>query len=159
MPFGWKKREETTIMADPEAPIASSPQEVDEEVFSPGAQAEEPARENGQEEDTSPGNVQESSQTLLASCKDYFDRKEFHYEVEEPAEGRCLIKAGIGGVNGTYKMVVDIKEARKIVIVYVLSNIKFPRAHRHKLCEFLTRANYSLVLGNFELDMNGMWYL
>lgn len=149
MLFEWKKRER---MSEPEAPNVSS--EVVEEVFSPGAQTNQ---EDGQErtEDTANVEANTSSKSLLNACKDYFDRKEFHYEVEEPAEDRALIKAGIAGVNGTYRLVVDIKNARSIVIVYVLSQIKFPHAHRHKLCEFITRANYSLVLGNFELDMNG----
>jgi Putative bacterial sensory transduction regulator len=91
----------------------------------------------------------------------YLDQKEFVYTVlDEPGgdTGRCLIKAGIGGENGSYNLIVDIKEdPRNIVIVYVVSSLKFPRAHRLKLCEYITRANYSLVLGNFELDMDGRW--
>jgi hypothetical protein len=38
--------------------------------------------------------------------------------------GRCLIKAGIGGENGSYKVIVDIKEdPRNIVTVYVVSSL------------------------------------
>jgi uncharacterized protein YhfF len=50
-------------------------------------------------------------------------------------------------VNGSYKVIVDIKEdPRNVVIVYEVSSLKFPLAHR--LCKYITRANYSLVLGN-----------
>jgi Putative bacterial sensory transduction regulator len=101
------------------------------------------------------------SRSLRVVVTDYLDQKEFVYTVVEPGgddPGRCLIQAGIGGENGSYKLIVDIKEdPRNIVIVYVVSSLKFPPTHRLKLCEYITRANYLLVLGNFELDMNGRW--
>jgi hypothetical protein len=99
------------------------------------------------------------SRKLLNACTAYFDRRDFVYSVVESAGGdpdRCLIKAGIGGENGSYQLLVDVKEEpRNVVIVYVLSSLKFPKPNRHRLCEYITRANYLLVLGNFELDLDG----
>jgi hypothetical protein len=99
-----------------------------------------------------------TARKLRDACTAYFDRKDFVYSVVESAGGdpdRCLIKAGIGGENGSYQLLVDVKEQQRVVIVYVLSSLKFPKPNRLRLCEYLTRANYLLVLGNFELDLDG----
>jgi hypothetical protein len=107
------------------------------------------------EESTSP----HPSRKLRDACTDHFDRKEFVYSVVDAPGGdpdRCLIKAGMGGQNGSYQLLVDVKEEpRNVVIVYVLSSLKFPKPNRARLCEYITRANYQLVLGNFELDLDG----
>jgi hypothetical protein len=53
------------------------------------------------------------SRSLRVVFTEYLDQKEFVYMVVEPGRddpGRCPIKAGVGGENGLYNRIVDIKE-------------------------------------------------
>lgn len=96
---------------------------------------------------------EEQTRTILSVCKQHLDEKEFVYR-EEVTHDHSYIKAGVTGMNGSYDLLMDIKEERKILIIYVRSSLRFPVGRRKQLAEYLTRSNYGLVLGNFELDMN-----
>jgi len=50
--------------------------------------------------------------------------------------------------------VADVKEDRGILVFYSIGSIKVPEPARVAAAEYLTRANYNLILGNFELDMS-----
>lgn len=76
-----------------------------------------------------------------------------HFESE--AEGG-LIVAHMGGEHGTwhtYIQVTDDVEARHVVIHAHLPAL-IPVSTRLKVAELLTRINYDLVLGNFELGLD-----
>lgn len=67
---------------------------------------------------------------------------------------REILRAGAEGRNGTYRVIIEVKEESEILIVYIFSNAKIPEAMRDKASEYLTRANYGIILGNFEMDFN-----
>ena len=76
-----------------------------------------------------------------------------HFE-SEPDGG--LIVAQIGGQNGTwhtYIQITDDGEARRVVIHAHLPAL-VPAINRLKVAELLTRINYDLVVGNFELGLD-----
>ena len=71
---------------------------------------------------------------------------------KEPVKKRTILRASAVGKNGTFRVLIIIKEKTSTVIVYVYSNAKVPEDKRVKAAEYVTRANYGIVLGNFEMD-------
>lgn len=67
---------------------------------------------------------------------------------------RCIFKMGIGLENGKADLVIDVREKEKRVIIYVSGPVNTPEPKRQLLADFLTRANYGLIIGNFEMDFN-----
>jgi len=75
----------------------------------------------------------------------------FKYQVDE-AKG--LVQMGFSGKSGNWTAAADVKQDRGILIFYSIASIKVPEKARAAASEYLTRANYGLVLGNFEMDMS-----
>jgi len=58
-----------------------------------------------------------------------------------------------GGKTLSYEAVFDTKEDKGIVLFYMFGPVKVPVNKRAIVSEFLTRANYGLQVGNFEMDL------
>jgi hypothetical protein len=56
------------------------------------------------------------------------------------------------GKHGDIRCYAQIKLETDHLIVYALAPIKVPEETRHAVAEFITRANYGLYIGNFEMD-------
>lgn len=59
----------------------------------------------------------------------------------------------ISGATGTYKCLFHAKEESDTLAFYMQLGPKAPPQHRIKIAEYIARANYGLVIGNFEIDM------
>lgn len=80
----------------------------------------------------------------------YMDEADRHYQVN--AEGG-LIVAEITGDHGswhTFIQVTDEDEERKVVI-HALLPVRISDCNRLNVAELLTKINYDLIVGNFEL--------
>jgi len=75
----------------------------------------------------------------------------FKFEVDEEKD---LIYMPFSGENGRWAAVLDVKEDRGILIMYSMVSVKIQEKARPAVAEFLTRANYNMILGNFELDFS-----
>jgi hypothetical protein len=69
-----------------------------------------------------------------------------------PKRDRGLIITSGTGSNGTYQMILDIKQDDLILIIYVRLPSKVPQVKRLDIAKYITRANYGLMISNFELD-------
>lgn len=69
-------------------------------------------------------------------------------------EGKTIYRVGFSGKNGDYTCYAVIRLDLQQFIFYVQSGVKTPEESRGQVAEFLTRANYGLRIGNFELDMS-----
>jgi hypothetical protein len=58
------------------------------------------------------------------------------------------------GENGTWVCYAHAREEQKLFIFYSVCQVNAPEDKRMAVAEFLTRANYGLLIGNFELDFN-----
>jgi hypothetical protein len=58
------------------------------------------------------------------------------------------------GQNGHWTCFAQVDEPTQRFVFYSVCPVAAPEPRRLALAEFLTRANYGLVIGNFELDMN-----
>lgn len=128
------------VEASAESPVAM---EQDESI-----NANDPAQEN------TDGEAVQETLSMADAIKKHLEANDWKYEEVSSDEDRVLIKTGGKGKNGSYGATLDIKESRSIFIVYVRSQINFPTNSVEKLALFLTRANFGLTCGNFELDMS-----
>jgi hypothetical protein len=68
--------------------------------------------------------------------------------------GGLTIRSRFQGENGAWALVTRIHPERQQLAVYSVWEEHVPEAHRANVAEFLHRANYGLVLGNFEIDLS-----
>ena len=92
---------------------------------------------------------------LLDVVQKTLNEQEWSFEVKDfpgEEESRKIVQAGCSGQNGSYRLTVDVNASNHCIVIYVTSQIKVPQDKRHLVAEYLTRANYGMVLGNFEMD-------
>lgn len=93
------------------------------------------------------------SETIAQAINDYLIKDEWHFSFDEK---RGLFKFGLS-LKGRIKKInyiIDVKADE--YIVYAISPIGIDEVDKEKMmsmAEFVCRANYGLVNGNFELDM------
>lgn len=86
---------------------------------------------------------------LFDTVTDWCDRNDWSYDVVE--EG-AVIRSGFSGDNGRFPLYITVSRDR--LMVRSLAPINTPAAKRAVMAEFLTRANYGMAIGNFEMDYN-----
>ena len=80
-----------------------------------------------------------------------FDGDKWNYEVHN----EIAFVGGIGGVGGKIdNLKFYIIVGKETVTCYHIAPIKVPEEQRVAVNEFITRANYGLTNGNFEMDFN-----
>lgn len=67
-------------------------------------------------------------------------------------EGKYAFSMSYSGKNGDLRCIAMIRVDLEEFIFYALAPIKVPEAVRVAVAEYLTRANYGLRIGNFEMD-------
>jgi len=66
----------------------------------------------------------------------------------------AVLTAGFSGENANWQCFAQAREEQEQFIFYAVAPMKAPADKRAAMAEYLTRANYGLVLGNFELDLD-----
>lgn len=84
---------------------------------------------------------------LFNAVKNWCDRNDWGYQVLEEGEA---IRSGFTGDNGQFGLYFTMNNGRLLVRSLAPNNA--PAAKRSEMAEFLTRANYGLAIGNFEMD-------
>ncbi len=69
-------------------------------------------------------------------------------------EERTIYRLGFSGENGQVACFAQIRVDLEQLLFYVISPVKTPEDKRLEIAEFVTRANYGLRIGNFEMDFN-----
>jgi hypothetical protein len=67
-------------------------------------------------------------------------------------DDRPVLQMGFNGKNGRWTCYAQVNEDQKIFFFYSVCPINVPEEKRITVAEYLTRANYGLKLGNFEMD-------
>ena len=73
------------------------------------------------------------------------------WEVEHNTD-ETMFRAYFEGTTAKWPCYVKILEQTKQLVFYSVPEIKVPKSKRTQVAEFITRANYGLISGNFELD-------
>jgi hypothetical protein len=69
-------------------------------------------------------------------------------------EGESAFRMDIQGKSGVWTCFARTDEGREILLFHSIVPNRVPAARRGAAAEFITRANYGMLVGNFELDMN-----
>jgi hypothetical protein len=71
-----------------------------------------------------------------------------------PMEGRTALVLTANGEHGMYTCYAQAREETEQFVFYSFYAVKAPESKRITAMEYVTRANYGLTIGNFELDMS-----
>jgi hypothetical protein len=67
-------------------------------------------------------------------------------------EGQPVVQVNFQGDNGRWGCIAQVVEPEKLFVFYSICPANTPPEKRPAMAEFICRANYGLLLGNFELD-------
>ena len=67
-------------------------------------------------------------------------------------EGRTIYRAFFSGKNGEFPCFAQIVVPLEQFVFYCVATVHAPEELRPSVAEYITRANYGLRIGNFELD-------
>ncbi len=88
-------------------------------------------------------------QHILAAVARFFDEDEWPYT---QVEGRTILRTGFSGKSASWTCLAEAVEDQYRFLFYSFCANRTPEEKRPAMAEFLTRANYGLRIGNFELD-------
>jgi hypothetical protein len=88
-------------------------------------------------------------ESLLETVKEFFEEDEWYYD---KVGGAAVLTAGYQGDNGGWRCYAQVDEDERWLAFYSQLDSHIPEERRPALAEFFARANYGLVLGNFEMD-------
>ncbi len=69
-------------------------------------------------------------------------------------EGKPILQMGFSGDNGSWACYARARDEQEQFIFYSIMETKVPEDKRQAIAEFITRANYGMVIGNFEMDFS-----
>ena len=69
-------------------------------------------------------------------------------------QGELSLRVACQGSNGQWHCYAQAREEQQQFVFYSLCPIKVPKKKRRQLGEFICRANYGAIIGNFELDFD-----
>lgn len=90
-----------------------------------------------------------SSHGILDTVVQFFKEDNWKYQ---QLEGRPALKLGFQGDNGSWNCYAQAREEPEQFMFYSILDTNVPPDKRAAVAEFLTRANYGLYIGNFEMD-------
>lgn len=67
-------------------------------------------------------------------------------------KGEPTLHLAFQGKNGTWTCYAKAREEEQQVVFYSICPVTVPKTKRRALGEFIARANYGMIIGNFELD-------
>ncbi len=67
-------------------------------------------------------------------------------------EGKTIYKTGFEGKNGQFTCYAQERGEQEQFVFYSIFPVRAPENKLADIAEFITRANYGMIIGNFELD-------
>lgn len=87
--------------------------------------------------------------SILSELLHFFTEDDWQFT---KLQGESVLQLGFQGENGEWTCYAKAREDQQQFIFYSLCPIAAPEDKRSLIAEFLTRANYGMTIGNFELD-------
>lgn len=88
---------------------------------------------------------------IFDGMKQFFDTDDWNYE---QVEDRPVLRMGFSGDDGQWMCFAQAREDHDQVLFYSVAQLRVPEERRAAVAEFITRANYGMIVGNFEMDYN-----
>ena len=92
-----------------------------------------------------------ASESLLETVIDFFEQEDWPFV---QLEDQTTLRFAFRGDNGRWTCYAITREEQKEFIFYSICPVSAPEDKRTAIAEFLTRANYGIVIGNFDLDFS-----
>lgn len=92
-----------------------------------------------------------SKQKILEIIAQFFKEDDWRFE---RIEGKPILRTGFKGKNVTLRLISQANEEKCLANFYSVLDLSIPEDNRLAVAEYLTRANYGLNIGNFELDFS-----
>ncbi|MBD2136530.1 YbjN domain-containing protein [Anabaena sp. FACHB-1237] len=92
-----------------------------------------------------------TNQTMLTTIINFFLEDDWTFT---KIEGETSLRLGFQGDNGTWTCYAKVREEQKQFVFYSICPFKVSEDKRLTIAEFITRANYGMINGNFEMDFN-----
>ena len=67
-------------------------------------------------------------------------------------EEQTIAKTSFQGKHGEFNCFVQAREEQEHMLMYAVLPVCAPTGRREDVAGFITRANYGMIIGNFELD-------
>jgi len=71
----------------------------------------------------------------------------------QQVEDKPLLRTGFSGKSGKWLCFAQAREEAEQFLFYSICPFRAPPERRKEVMEFLTRANYGMIIGNFEMDL------
>ncbi len=88
---------------------------------------------------------------ILDMVTEFFQQDEWPFSLMEEL---MALRTGFKGSNGEWACYARARDEHEQFIFYSICPVKAPEKDRQRMAEFLTRANYGLLIGNFEMDFS-----
>lgn len=88
---------------------------------------------------------------IMSALMAFFDEEEWSYA---RVPDRPILKLGYTGKTGNWTCYAQVRELDEQVLFYSICPLTVGPAKRLAVAEYLTRANYGLIIGNFEMDLD-----
>src|SRR4030081_1049823 len=89
------------------------------------------------------------SPSIYDTMLQFFTQDEWPYT---QLEGRPMLRMNFRGNNGRWLCIAQAREEQEEFVFYSVCDVNVPEDKRAAMAEYLTRANYGLYIGNFEMD-------
>lgn len=88
---------------------------------------------------------------ILDAATKFFTEDEWPFS---QLEGKPILRTAFSGKNGNFTCFAQAREDQYRFLFYSVCAVNTPEPRRAAMAEFITRANYGLIIGNFELDLS-----
>jgi hypothetical protein len=95
------------------------------------------------------GGIYMTDQQTFERLKTWFRDDNWRFDT---AEEDLMVFTGITGNNGQYQVISQVRDGH--LLAFCFSPVNVPADKRQVVADYLTRANYGLLIGNFEMDMS-----
>lgn len=113
--------------------------------------ADNPAQQQGNTDD---GEHVQETLGMADTIRKHLVDNDWNFDEVASDEEKVVLKMTAKGDNGSYKALLKIEEPRYLFTVFVHSEIGLSTNNLEQLAVFLTRVNFGLIYGNFELHMD-----
>jgi hypothetical protein len=86
---------------------------------------------------------------ILKVVEQFLEEDDWPYSL---VEGRTVYKTGFEGKNGQFTCYAQERTEQEQFVFYSIYPVRTPDNKFAQVAEFVTRANYGMIIGNFELD-------
>ena len=86
---------------------------------------------------------------IYTAMLQFFEEDNWNFK---PLEDQPVLRMGFQGDNGNWACFARARDESQRFIFYSSLELRVPAAKRPDVAEFLTRANYGMLIGNFEMD-------